>query len=638
MTSETPRQWGVTPPISTVGPTEAENSVNQALVEELKRQHSFETPEESQRRVQVLGRLQQVTEEFVMAVCTAKGMPESVASSSGGKIFTFGSYRLGVYGPGSDIDTLLLCPSPIHRPDFFQYLPPILSKLPEVTELTPVLDAFVPIIKFKFSGISIDLIFARLNIASVPRDLTLEDKNLLRGSDEVNLRCLNGTRVTDEILQLVPRIGVFRGALRGIKLWAQRRAIYANVVGFPGGVAWAMLVARICQLYPQAVSAVVISKFFRILGRWTWPQPVMLKGIEDGPLNVKVWNPRIYASDRHHLMPIITPAYPSMCATHNITKSTKEIIMREMNRAAEIVDKIMLGQEEWSALFKKHEFFTKGYRYYLAIVAASKDPDSQLLWSGMVESKLRLLVMNMEKLDTISLAHPFNKGFDKVHYCHSDEEAEKIAKGGCLGKNVEGIKSVTTDLGKKDAVGNSPPKTDENGEVAQGDIKVWTTTYYVGIEVHPNTSKRLDISWPCMEFYDLCRNWAQYNEDMHSIHIDLTRNFELPMDVFSEGEVRPTKPMRKKKVLKKRGAEEAGINNEDNQLDGTTRNAAKRQVSFNSLTQQQQGSGGVPGTQTPTTQATQVASQVAAAAQAIQQATAQATVVNPTTAQTTASV
>ena len=34
------------------------------------------------------------------------------------------------------------------------------------------------------------------------------------------------------------------------------------------------------------------------------------------------------------------------------------------------------------------------------------------------------------------------------------------------------------------------------------------------------------------------------------------------MDVFSEGEVRPTKPMRKKKVPKKRRAEEAGINNE----------------------------------------------------------------------------
>lgn len=134
-------------------------------------------------------------------------------------------------------------------------------------------------------------------VQCVPKELSLQDKNLLRGSDEVNLRCLNGTRVTDEIIDLVPRVGVFRGALRGIKLWAQRRAIYANVVGFPGGVAWAMLVARICQLYPQAVSAVIISKFFRILGQWSWPQPVLLKTIEDGPLNVKVWNPKVKKLD-----------------------------------------------------------------------------------------------------------------------------------------------------------------------------------------------------------------------------------------------------------------------------------------------------------------------------------------------------
>jgi len=94
------KQWGVTRPISMLGPTDAENAVNQALVEELKRQNSFESSEESQKRVAVLNQLQKITEEFVRQVCTAKGLPEAVIKSSGGKIFTFGSYRLGVYGPG----------------------------------------------------------------------------------------------------------------------------------------------------------------------------------------------------------------------------------------------------------------------------------------------------------------------------------------------------------------------------------------------------------------------------------------------------------------------------------------------------------------------------------------------------------
>lgn len=104
----------------------------------------------------------------------------------------------------------------------------------------------------------------------------------------------------------------------------------------------------------------------------------------------------------------------------------------------------------------------------------------------MVESKLRLLVMNLEKLDNIDLAHPFNKGFDKVHYCHTDSEAEAIAKGGCLGKNMEGVKSISTELGKKGAAGDSPPRVVQNGDAEQGPIKVWTTTHYIGVEVHPS--------------------------------------------------------------------------------------------------------------------------------------------------------
>jgi poly(A) polymerase len=91
-----------------------------------------------------------------------------------------------------------------------------------IEELTPVPEAYVPIIKLEFSGISIDLIFARLNLNSVPLNQDLKDKNLLRGLDEFDTRSVNGTRVTDEILELVPQPKTFRLALRGVKLWAQR--------------------------------------------------------------------------------------------------------------------------------------------------------------------------------------------------------------------------------------------------------------------------------------------------------------------------------------------------------------------------------------------------------------------------------
>jgi poly(A) polymerase len=247
-------------------------------------------------RTVVLESLQAITEEFVKQVCRAQGMSEKVANAAGGKICTYGSFRLGVYGPGSDIDTLVVAPKNVEKDDYFKYYPDLLLKMApkgSITDLTVVPDAFVPIIKFEYSGISIDLIFASIYLEQVPKNLSLQGQDMLRGLDESGVRSLNGTRVTDEILTLVPQTGVFRTALRGVKLWAQRRAIYANIMGFPGGVAWAMLVARICQLYPKAAASTIVLKFFRLMERWQWPSPVLLKAIEPGQSQLRQWNPKV---------------------------------------------------------------------------------------------------------------------------------------------------------------------------------------------------------------------------------------------------------------------------------------------------------------------------------------------------------
>jgi len=127
---------------------------------------------------------------------------------------------------GSDIDTLIVGPKHVTIDDFFADFPPTLERMsPEgaIQKMTPVPDAYVPIIKIEYSGISIDLIFARLILPSIPLNLDLKNKDYLRGLDEKEVRSLNGTRVTDEILELVPQQKTFRLALRAIKLWAQRK-------------------------------------------------------------------------------------------------------------------------------------------------------------------------------------------------------------------------------------------------------------------------------------------------------------------------------------------------------------------------------------------------------------------------------
>ncbi|KAJ5359218.1 Poly(A) polymerase pla1 [Penicillium cataractarum] len=596
------RQWGVTPPISTVLPTQDELAANDDLIVELKAQNNFEPPSDSERRIQMLQLLQRVALEFVKTVSRKKGLSPAAVEASGGKIFTFGGYRLGVYGPGSDIDTLIVGPKHVCSEDFFADFPPLLQQMaPEgvVEKMTPVPDAFVPIIKMELAGVSIDLLFARLVIPSVPMNLDLKNNDYLRGLDEKEVRSLNGTRVADEILELVPQQKTFRIALRAIKLWAQRRAIYANIVGFPGGIAWAMLVARVCQLYPAASGSVIVGKFFRIMNKWAWPQPVLLKQIEEGPLQMKVWNPKIYHGDKFHLMPIITPAYPSMCATHNISMSTKTVILRELQRGGDVVDKIFTKQLSWSDLFTRHTFFTQDYKYYLSITASSKTKEDEAVWSGLVESKLRHLVGALDRKAIIAVAHPFPKGFERIHMITNAEEMEAV-KNGSTKYQAKGTTTETTDETKDPAHEAAAQNGMENATVAPpteqteqpeqklegGSHTVYTTTYYIGLELkplEPGTSRSLDISTDSQIFKSTCTSWTGYIPEIHDLAVTHVRNFDLPDDVFQPGETRPSRP--KKKVIRKtestRQKRRLGEMH-DSSLDAS-QGAAKRQVTPNTM-------------------------------------------------------
>ncbi len=56
---------------------------------------------------------------------------------------------------GADIDTLCVSPRHVDRSDFFGSFLDMLRPHPEVTDLHPVEDAFVPVIKMKFDGIEV---------------------------------------------------------------------------------------------------------------------------------------------------------------------------------------------------------------------------------------------------------------------------------------------------------------------------------------------------------------------------------------------------------------------------------------------------------------------------------------------------
>ncbi|VAI45847.1 unnamed protein product [Triticum turgidum subsp. durum] len=364
------RYSGMDPPLSLTRPTMFDLQKTAELEKFLVEAGLYESEEQSAKREEVLREIDGIVKEWVKQLTSQKGYSEQMIEKANVVLFTFGSYRLGVHGPGADIDILCVGPSYVNREeDFFVTLHGILTQLEEVTELQPVPDAHVPLMKFKFHGMAIDLLYASVSLAVIPPN--------------------------------------FRTTLRCLKYWAERRGVYSNVTGFLGGVNWAILVALICQLYPNAVPSMLVSRFFRVFTQWQWPNPVMLCAIENDDLGFSVWDPRKNPRDRSHVMPIITPGYPCMNSSYNVSSSTLRVIKEQFKLGNKICQEIDLNKASWTALFEPFNFF-EAYTKYLVVDIVADNDDDLRLWKGWVESRLRQLTLKIER-DTNGMlqCHPY---------------------------------------------------------------------------------------------------------------------------------------------------------------------------------------------------------------------------------------
>lgn len=285
-------------------------------------------------------------------------------------------------------------------------------------------------------------------------------------------------------------------------------------------------------------------------------------------------------------MPIITPAYPSMCATHNVGKSSMAVIQRELEIGARLTDEILLGRRPWKDLFTKHTFFTQDFKYYLTVISASKTREAQNTWAGFIESKVRILVQKIEIHPSIGLARPFNKSYERVHKCKNDAQIEEVQSGSLNyvvkedateAKTTNGvvktdikpepnaaphpvqIKSEQTEEPRLDSIASTTGAgniKDEDGETKikledvpeeAGETTIYTTNHYIGLQL-ADGAKSLDLSREVNDWKAMCLNNPLFNPHVNSLTIQHIRNFGLPDDVFEPGEVKPVKVVKKKRV------------------------------------------------------------------------------------------
>lgn len=108
--------------------------------------------------------------------------------------------------------------------------------------------------------------------------------------------------------------------------------------------------------------------------------------------------------------------------------------------------------------------------------------------SGMVESRLRQLVLKLELVDMLVLAHPYVKPLDRVHYCSTDQEALDAAYGVFNPATTFALTEGNMDVNHMDLIRENADNPDDQKD-QPGPRKVFTTTFFIGLFIEPKTGE-----------------------------------------------------------------------------------------------------------------------------------------------------
>jgi poly(A) polymerase len=148
-----------------------------------------------------------------------------------------------------------------------------------------------------------------------------------------------------------------------------------------------------------------------------------------GVAPLPVWNP-LNPRDGRHLMPIITPAYPSMNSSYNVGVPQLRRIQIELNQADQLMDEICGGNANVRDLFLGNDFFQR-HMHFLQVNILAANATDFLEWFRLCESRLRILIAGLESPECGIEVFPFAKFFER-NYSKSTKSDEDCKTESCF--------------------------------------------------------------------------------------------------------------------------------------------------------------------------------------------------------------
>ncbi|XP_062188068.1 nuclear poly(A) polymerase 3-like [Phragmites australis] len=363
---------------------ELDHRRSRSLVKLLKDEGAVPSPKDDKKREQVIRELKKIVMHWAKVLAYEQSVPPRLATAT---VLTYGSYTLGAHGSESDIDALCVGPCiATLQYHFFVVLRQILEGRPEVSEVQTVESAKVPLMRFRFDGIAVDLTYAHLPAIDASKAINTFSPQLLQKIDARSWRSLSGVRVNEQIVQIVPKAENFQVLLRCVKLWARKRGLHCHHLGFFAGIHLAILAAYVCQRYPDASGNGLFTVFFQTFAHWPWQVPVSL---HDQPTNC--------LRSEGQLMPIVMPCTPPEFCVSNVTKSTFNKIRQELMRGYALTKDPLRHDFELAWLFEPFPYAAM-YQHFLRIALCAPTSAELRDWAGWVKSRFRHLILKLEKI------------------------------------------------------------------------------------------------------------------------------------------------------------------------------------------------------------------------------------------------
>ena len=305
------------------------------------------------------------------------------------RLHVIGSAKMETWLPGDDVDCVCVIPRRTNRAEFFKAMVDLLPKHFK-REYRVISNVSVPIISVYCEGHNIDIQFACFDIDKLEPFENISHTDVME-TDPESQAGLNAMRNATSILNIVPDHNIFRVLIRAVKVWARNRGIYGNKFGYLGGIACAIMVAKVCrqkQCKNKQPTFIICEFFKQYSNHFNTPGAMVA-------LNKK----RLEKPTPGALWKVLTPILPVQDTMARVNLSTKRIIRDEFRRAMSImsdvdyVEKIIL----WEKLNEKFVVNKIECSYVLGTVEP-KPTEPKLnvkKVAGFIEMKLHLLVVRL---------------------------------------------------------------------------------------------------------------------------------------------------------------------------------------------------------------------------------------------------